>query len=63
MATPYKRILLKLSGESLKGDQPGIFDDERLMSGWCNTPNRLRKYATWACKWASSSAEATSSAD
>ena len=31
MATPYKRILLKLSGESLKGDQPGIFDDERLV--------------------------------
>ena len=32
MATPrYKRILLKLSGESLKGDQPGIFDDQRLV--------------------------------
>ena len=32
MATPhYKRILLKLSGESLKGDQPGIFDDRRLV--------------------------------
>ena len=31
MATPYKRILLKLSGESLKGDQPGIFDEQRLV--------------------------------
>ena len=32
MTTPrYKRILLKLSGESLKGDQPGIFDDRRLV--------------------------------
>ena len=31
MATPYKRILLKLSGESLKGDRPGIFDDQRLV--------------------------------
>ena len=49
MTTPrYKRILLKLSGESLKGDQPGIF---RRPGGWYNTPNRLRKYARWACKW------------
>ena len=31
MATTYKRILLKLSGESLKGDQPGIFDEQRLV--------------------------------
>ncbi len=31
MAIPYKRILLKLSGESLKGEQPGIFDEQRLV--------------------------------
>ncbi len=31
MGTSYKRILLKLSGESLKGEQPGIFDGQRLL--------------------------------
>ena len=30
MATPYKRILLKLSGESLMGQKQYGIDEERL---------------------------------
>lgn len=57
MAT-YKRILLKLSGESLMGEkQYGI--DENVLP---NMRHRLRKFMNWAYKSVSSSAAETFSA-
>ena len=48
----FKRILLKLSGESLMGEKKYGIDE-----------SKLRRYTTWACKSASSSEEEISSAD
>ena len=58
MAT-YKRILLKLSGESLMGEKQYGIDENALP----NMRHKLRKYTEWAYKSASLSAAATSSAD
>ena len=41
----FKRILLKLSGESLMGKQGYGIDPERLS-------DRLRKWPRWACRLA-----------
>ena len=63
MAT-YKRILLKLSGESLMGEKQYGIDEKRLAEYAAQIKEiQLRKYTRWAYKSASLSAAATSSAD
>ena len=47
----YKRVLIKISGEALAGDKHFGFDFDVVSKVW-----------TWACRWASSSAAATSGA-
>ena len=42
----FKRILLKLSGESLMGKQSFGIDPERLS----DLLSRLRKFTRWACR-------------
>ena len=58
MAT-YKRILLKLSGESLMGEKQYGIDEKRL----AEYAAQIKEYTRWAYKSASLSAAATSSAD
>ena len=58
MAT-YKRILLKLSGESLMGEKQYGIDEKRL----ADMQRKLRKSMNWAYRLASLSAAGTSSAD
>ena len=55
----FKRVLLKISGEALAGDKHFGLDFE-VMGRVCG---RHQESAwTWACRWASSSAAATSGA-
>ena len=55
----FKRILLKLSGESLMGEKKYGIDEKRLG----NMHSRLRKSTTWVYRSASLSVEETSSVD
>ncbi len=59
MAT-YKRILLKLSGESLMGEKAIIRHRRKRLAEYAA---QIKKYTRWAYKSASLSAAATSSAD
>lgn len=54
----YKRVLLKISGEALAGDKHFGFDFD-VVSKVCDV---IKSARTWACRWASSSAAATSGA-
>ena len=55
----FKRVLLKISGEALAGDKHfGL--DFQVMGQRVRTSSRSAW--TWACRWASSSAAATSGA-
>ena len=55
----FKRILLKLSGESLMGKQGHGIDPERLG----DYARQIKEVARWVCRLASLSAVVTSSAD
>lgn len=54
----YKRVLLKISGEALAGDKHFGFDFD-VVSKVCDV---IKSARTWVCRWASSSAAATSGA-
>lgn len=54
----YKRVLLKISGEALAGDKHFGFDFD-VVSKVCDV---IKSARTWAYRWASSSAAATSGA-
>ena len=54
----YKRVLIKISGEALAGDKHfGL--DFQVMG---RVAEVIRECGTWACRWASPSAAATSGA-
>lgn len=55
----FKRILLKLSGESLMGEKNTV----STKNVWENMHSRLRKYTKWAYRSVLLSAVETSSAD
>ena len=54
----FRRVLLKISGEALAGDQKtGL--NFNVIGRVCDV---IKKCRTWVCRWASSSAAATSGA-
>ena len=53
----FKRILLKLSGESLMGEKQYGIDEKRL-----NEYAQSKRFMNWVCKSASLSVAVTSSA-
>lgn len=55
----FKRILLKLSGESLMGEKQYGIDEKRLNE---SMHNKSKRFMNWVCKSASLSVAVTSSA-
>ena len=55
----YKRVLLKISGEAAGGRQVHFGFDFDVVSKVCDV---IKSARTWVCRWASSSAAATSGA-
>ena len=55
----FHRILLKISGEALMGDEPYGIDSETVNRVAFESP----RFTVWACRFASSSAAAISFAE